>query len=188
MNQAEISRLSSNLVVVEQNIHAFSQIISDTSIPGTESAQDAQLLTSLDKTCREMQSRLTRLLSELDPETAGETLFMDALRINDDLNNIFLRYERFCRSRPQGPPQPTQPTSNYQSPSQSASYSAPEPAGEPATGILIDLGDSEGQNLQAQNTNVTTPTEAEYWLNAENNDSSNRGNSEFDQFLSKSTR
>ena len=60
-----------------------------------------------------MQGRLTTLLSELDP-AASEDLFMDALRVNDDLNNIFLRYERFCRSRPQNqqrspPAEPTTP-------------------------------------------------------------------------------
>lgn len=98
MDSSEITRLSGNLSLVEKNIQIFSQIISETSIPGTESAQDAKLLTQLDKSCREMQTRLTNLLSELDPGAAGD-LFMDALRINDDLNNIFVRYERFCRSR-----------------------------------------------------------------------------------------
>ena len=171
MDQSEITRLSGNLSLVEQNIRIFSQIISETSIPGTESAQDATLLSQLDKACREMQSRLTSLLSELDPAAAGD-LFMDALRINDDLNNIFLRYERFCRSRPQN-----KNPSNSPSP---PAYSE-QPAGPVATGMLIDIGDSS----QPQPPTPTTPnngTEAEYWLNSGRNEQ-NQGNSEFDQFL-----
>lgn len=172
MNASEIARLSGNLSIVEQNIRVFSQIISDTSIPGTESAQDAQLLTSLDKTCREMQSRLTSLLSELDPATSGD-MFMDALRVNDDLNNIFVRYERFCRSRPQSehqnPPQPPQ-TVSIQSP----------PSTDPPTALLIDIGDASSQVSSPSATNNTN--EAEYWLNSGNAEQ-NQGNSEFDQFL-----
>ena len=137
----ETARLASNLSIVEQNIKIFSTIISETSIPGTESAQDAALLSKLDTSCRQMQSRLSALLSELDPESAGE-VFMDALRINDELNNVFLRYERFCRSRPQN-------KSTRESSTTSPTTS------EPATGMLIDLGseNSSGTHL----TNQTSP-------------------------------
>ena len=179
MKAEEISRLTGNLSVVERNITLFSRIISETNIPGTESAQDAQLLTKLDKSCREMQSRLTVLVSELDPAASGD-LFMDALRVNDELNNIFVRYERFCRSRPQP---------------QSSSSSSPQATAEPATGMLIDLGDApvttgnqkDPQGVASPGSN-SRASEAEYWLNSGRTEQTNQGNSEFDQFLAHNNK
>lgn len=44
----------------------------------------------LNRTCRAMQHRIVELISRVSNEEVTEEL----LHANDDLNNIFLRYER----------------------------------------------------------------------------------------------
>lgn len=44
----------------------------------------------LNRTCRSMQQRIVELISCVSNEAVTEEL----LHVNDDLNNIFLRYER----------------------------------------------------------------------------------------------
>lgn len=45
----------------------------------------------LNRTCRAMQQRVVELISRVSNEEVTEEL----LHVNDDLNNIFLRYERY---------------------------------------------------------------------------------------------
>lgn len=45
----------------------------------------------LNRTCRAMQQRIVELISRVSNEEVTEEL----LHVNDDLNNIFLRYERY---------------------------------------------------------------------------------------------
>lgn len=47
-------------------------------------------LKELNRTCRAMQQRIVELISRVSNEEVTEEL----LHVNDDLNNIFLRYER----------------------------------------------------------------------------------------------
>lgn len=53
-----------------------------------------RLAKELNRTCRAMQQRVVELISRVSNEEVTEEL----LHVNDDLNNIFLRYER-CRRR-----------------------------------------------------------------------------------------
>jgi len=103
---SEQARLTQNLNTVDSNIRLFSKILDETTIPGTEDANDKMLLDKLEKSCKSMQQRLTILLSELtenSSENEYENIFMDGLRINEDLNSVFIRYERFKKSRPKIP-------------------------------------------------------------------------------------
>lgn len=51
----------------------------------------------LNRTCRAMQQRVVELISRVSNEEVTEEL----LHVNDDLNNIFLRYERYDQSKRQ---------------------------------------------------------------------------------------
>lgn len=56
----------------------------------------------LNRTCRAMQQRVVELISHVSNEEVTEEL----LHVNDDLNNVFLRYERWvCLPSPTPRPQ-----------------------------------------------------------------------------------
>ncbi|CAG5897723.1 unnamed protein product, partial [Menidia menidia] len=90
----QIARLRSELDVVRGNIKVMSEMLTE-MVPGQEDASDLELLQELNRTCRAMQHRVVELISRVSNEEVTEEL----LHVNDDLNNIFLRYERYERYR-----------------------------------------------------------------------------------------
>ncbi|XP_075949475.1 TOM1-like protein 2 [Anarhichas minor] len=90
----QICRLRSELDVVRGNTKVMSEMLTE-MVPGQEDASDYELLQELNRTCRAMQQRIVELISCVANETVTEEL----LHVNDDLNNIFLRYERYERFR-----------------------------------------------------------------------------------------
>ncbi|XP_044247778.1 TOM1-like protein 2 isoform X7 [Ursus americanus] len=89
-----IARLRSELDVVRGNTKVMSEMLTE-MVPGQEDASDLELLQELNRTCRAMQQRIVELISRVSNEEVTEEL----LHVNDDLNNVFLRYERFERYR-----------------------------------------------------------------------------------------
>ncbi|XP_069784371.1 TOM1-like protein 2 isoform X3 [Narcine bancroftii] len=94
-NVEQLARLRSELDVVRGNTKVMSEMLTET-VPGEENQSDLELLQELNRTCRAMQQRVVELLSNVTNEEITEEL----LQVNDDLNNVFLRYERFeqCRT------------------------------------------------------------------------------------------
>ncbi|KAK9392974.1 TOM1-like 2 [Crotalus adamanteus] len=93
-NTEQIARLRSELDVVRGNTKVMSEMLTE-MIPGQEDSSDLELLQELNRTCRVMQQRIVELISRVSNEEVTEEL----LHANDDLNNVFLRYERFERYR-----------------------------------------------------------------------------------------
>ncbi|XP_018414085.1 PREDICTED: TOM1-like protein 2 isoform X5 [Nanorana parkeri] len=89
-----IGRLRSELDIVRGNTKVMSEMLTEMT-PGQEDASDLELLQDLNRTCRAMQQRIVELISRVSNEEVTEEL----LHVNDDLNNVFLRYERFERYR-----------------------------------------------------------------------------------------
>ncbi|XP_057570582.1 TOM1-like protein 2 isoform X10 [Hippopotamus amphibius kiboko] len=89
-----ITRLRSELDVVRGNTKVMSEMLTE-MVPGQEDSSDLELLQELHRTCRAMQQRVVELISRVCNEEVTEEL----LHVNDDLNNVFLRYERFERYR-----------------------------------------------------------------------------------------
>ncbi|XP_017540344.1 TOM1-like protein 2 isoform X5 [Pygocentrus nattereri] len=94
VNPEQIARLRSELDVVRGNCKVMSEMLTE-MVPGQEEASDLELLQELNRTCRAMQQRIVELISRVSSEEVTEEL----LHVNDDLNNIFLRYERYERYR-----------------------------------------------------------------------------------------
>ncbi|KAI4890462.1 hypothetical protein NFI96_025583 [Prochilodus magdalenae] len=94
VNPEQIARLRSELDVVRGNCKVMSEMLTE-MVPGQEEASDLELLQELNRTCRAMQQRVVELISRVSNEEVTEEL----LHVNDDLNNIFLRYERYERYR-----------------------------------------------------------------------------------------
>ncbi|XP_035155472.1 TOM1-like protein 2 isoform X10 [Callithrix jacchus] len=90
----QIARLRSELDVVRGNTKVMSEMLTE-MVPGQEDSSDLELLQELNRTCRAMQQRIVELISRVSNEEVTEEL----LHVNDDLNNVFLRYERFERYR-----------------------------------------------------------------------------------------
>ncbi|XP_075292157.1 TOM1-like protein 2 isoform X3 [Opisthocomus hoazin] len=105
-NSEQIARLRSELDIVRGNTKVMSEMLTE-MVPGQEDSSDLELLQELNRTCRAMQQRIVELISRVSNEEVTEEL----LHVNDDLNNVFLRYERFERYRSG---RTTQNTSNGQ--------------------------------------------------------------------------
>ncbi|XP_053521637.1 TOM1-like protein 2 isoform X7 [Artibeus jamaicensis] len=93
-NSEQITRLRSELDIVRGNTKVMSEMLTE-MVPGQEDSSDLELLQELNRTCRAMQQRIVELISRVSNEEVTEEL----LHVNDDLNNVFLRYERFERYR-----------------------------------------------------------------------------------------
>ncbi|XP_029433377.1 TOM1-like protein 2 isoform X5 [Rhinatrema bivittatum] len=93
-NSDQVARLRSELDVVRGNTKVMSEMLTE-MVPGQEDSSDLELLQELNRTCRAMQQRIVELISRVSNEEVTEEL----LHVNDDLNNVFLRYERFERYR-----------------------------------------------------------------------------------------
>lgn len=66
--------------------------------PGQEQPDELELLQELHATCQTMQERLVDLINKL----ANDEITAELLRINDDMNNLFLRYSRWGKNREAG--------------------------------------------------------------------------------------
>nr|XP_033963168.1 TOM1-like protein 2 isoform X1 [Pseudochaenichthys georgianus] len=119
----QICRLRSELDVVRGNTKVMSEMLTE-MVPGQEDASDYELLQELNRTCRSMQQRIMELISCVSNESVTEEL----LHVNDDLNNIFLRYERYERFR------------SGRSSAQSANNGLKQVLSEATEDNLIDLG------------------------------------------------
>merc|ERR1712083_586773 len=65
--------------------------------PGREHQDDRTLLEQLHATCGAMQTRLVELIDQVD----DDKLTADLLEVNDNMNNLFLRYDRYEKNKSQ---------------------------------------------------------------------------------------
>lgn len=130
----QLNKLRRELDIVQRNMTVFGEMLTEL-VPGQEQRSEWELLQELQKTCHAMQTRVVELINKV----ANEEVTGELLRINDDMNNLFLRYERFEKRRTAIVTGQVKDTSaaatanNTQSESSSAADAAP----------LIDLGEPE---------------------------------------------
>lgn len=85
-------KLRSELALVKGNFTVMTEMLNE-MVPGQSKADDTELLQQLYSVCKKMQSRVVELIPQLMDEQFVEELLV----VNDDLNNVFIRYERFDR-------------------------------------------------------------------------------------------
>lgn len=90
----QIGKLRSELEMVSGNVRVMSEMLTEL-VPTQVEPADLELLQELNRTCRAMQQRILELI----PRISNEQLTEELLMINDNLNNVFLRHERFERFR-----------------------------------------------------------------------------------------
>jgi len=94
MQAEQVARVRGDLGVTQQNMAVFSEMLAELQ-PGMEHPEDRSMFEALHATCRAMQTRLVELIDQDDSLTA------DLLEVNDDMNNLFLRYDRYEKNKSQ---------------------------------------------------------------------------------------
>jgi hypothetical protein len=92
--QDQVAKLQSELDIVSMNMQILSEMLTELK-PNQESPADYKLLIDLVATCREMQSRIVDLIGKVN----NDEITAELLRLNDELNNLFLRYTRYEKNR-----------------------------------------------------------------------------------------
>ncbi|GFY78825.1 target of Myb protein 1 [Trichonephila inaurata madagascariensis] len=165
LNAEQLAKLRSELDTVQGNMKVFGEMLTELT-PGKEHPQDLELLQELQKTCFAMQSRVVDLIDRIGVEEVTS----DLLRINDELNNLFLRYDRYEKKR-------TAMTSPIE-------QKTPTPLSEnPLDKPLIDFGESgeEADQAIAKVTNINLQDPSGSDLKPQNA-SKNSVADEFDMF------
>ncbi|XP_068445215.1 target of Myb1 membrane trafficking protein-like isoform X2 [Clinocottus analis] len=85
-------KLRSELALVKGNLTVMTELLNEL-IPGQSQQDDTELLQQLYSVCKSMQTRVVELI----PQLLDEGFIEELLMVNDDLNNAFIRYERFDR-------------------------------------------------------------------------------------------
>ena len=101
LSPEQLEKLNHELGIVQGNIAVFEDMLNELT-PGQEHADDWELLSELNQTCRGMQNRIMELIDSV----VNEDVTIELLRVNDSLNNTFVRYDRFCKKRAKGSPSP----------------------------------------------------------------------------------
>lgn len=92
LTQEQIEKLKSDLCLVQENMSIFDSMLNEMT-PGKEHIDDRTLLQELNSTCRQMQQRVVELIDQV----VNEEITIELLRVNDELNNLFVRYDRFVK-------------------------------------------------------------------------------------------
>lgn len=90
----QISKLQSELDIVSMNMTILGEMLTALK-PGQEDPSEYRLLNDLCQTCKEMQGRIVELIGRVN----HDEITAELLRLNDELNNLFLRHQRYEKNR-----------------------------------------------------------------------------------------
>lgn len=105
-------KISQDLGVVQSSIDMFNEIMGVLESSNNDES-DWKLAADLDTTCRQMKDRIVDLIERV----ANEDLTIELLRLNDDLNNIFVKYDRLVKNRAKSTSQPASSSTPITAPS-----------------------------------------------------------------------
>ncbi|XP_077380872.1 target of Myb1 membrane trafficking protein [Festucalex cinctus] len=92
LSAVQKEKLQRELGLVKGNLTVMAEMLNELK-PGQSKQDDTELLQQLYSVCKNMQTRVVELI----PQLLDEGLIEELLVVNDDLNNTFIRYERFDR-------------------------------------------------------------------------------------------
>eukprot|EP00092_Neocalanus_flemingeri_P037212 GFUD01040517.1.p1 GENE.GFUD01040517.1~~GFUD01040517.1.p1 ORF type:complete len:190 (-),score=57.72 GFUD01040517.1:260-829(-) len=171
----QLHKIRGDLTVTQTNMSIFSEMLSELT-PGLEHPEDRNMFEQLHATCRTMQTRLVELIDQVD----DDKLTADLLEVNDNMNNLFLRYDRFEKNKSQSQarqgaikksiPQP-RPVSEAPLIDFSSGVSDPPPSFTQVPS-LANFQDDDAANLAD-------------WIGDKNIDTDGATTQEFDQFLAE---
>ncbi|XP_068207991.1 TOM1-like protein 2 isoform X1 [Palaemon carinicauda] len=143
------AKLHSELDVVESNAKVLADMLSELS-PGKEHPDDLQLLQELHATCGVMQDRIVELVGRVN----DDLLTADILRINDNLNNIFVRYDRHM-GKVRGLGSPVKSPQQENSPQSQAQPQVQPPPPQRQATQEVSLIDFQDESPSAQLANLS---------------------------------
>lgn len=156
-------KLRNDIALIKGNLTVMSEMLNELT-PGQIQHDDTELLQQLYSVCKNMQTRVVELI----PQLLDEGLIEELLVINDDLNNAFIRYERFDRLNK------AQVTSSQQSSttSQSLIDLSPEPAALNQPAVITDTSQPAVSTWAAQRQSPNQKEEEEFDMFAQTRGSS----------------
>jgi len=92
------NKISQDLTVVQSSIEMLTDITGILESPSCESS-DWDLAADLNATCRQMKERIVELIERV----ANEDLTIELLRLNDELNIAFTKYDRLVKNKTKSP-------------------------------------------------------------------------------------
>ncbi|XP_077427962.1 target of Myb1 membrane trafficking protein isoform X1 [Vanacampus margaritifer] len=92
LSAVQKDKLQRELALVKGNLTVMAEMLNELK-PGQSTQDDTELLQQIYSVCKNMQTRVVELI----PQLLDEGLIEELLVVNDDLNNAFIRYERFDR-------------------------------------------------------------------------------------------
>lgn len=175
LSPEQMTKLKNELEFVQGNMKVLSEMLTEMK-PGQEHKDDLELLVDLFQTCQSMQKRIVELIEKV----ANEEVTNELLRINDELNNLFMRYGRYQKKREGQSTGPdvimaastsTSSTKFQQQPQQSTSNNIPS---------LIDFTDDEPDSSTAK---IAKDMEDNLKISSSTNKTTKAvGDQEFDMF------
>ncbi|CAD5116353.1 DgyrCDS5253 [Dimorphilus gyrociliatus] len=135
------AKIKKDLDSVKHHITIFNELLTGIQ-PGQGTEDDKKLMEDLNATCHQMQERIVELLNQI----SAEEITVDLLHLNDELNNLFMRYDRYQRMAVSSSSSASQPSTGQALPPVVGDGAAKT---NQTTDLLIDLGDD--------NTNTTNP-------------------------------
>jgi len=185
MSPEQTMKIRTDMTITQSNMTILSDMLTELT-PGQEHPDDKSLLEQLHATCRAMQTRLVELIGQVD----NDELTAELLEMNDNMNNLFLRYERFEKNQvqvkqsnqgairksgpPGGIPSSNKPPSLMDAPLIDFSAASEAPPSFSQVPSMAHFPDEDAQNLAE-------------WIGDKNIEADGPGatSSEFDQFLAE---
>jgi len=104
ISQRQIVKINEDLLRAEESIEVLNELLQE--VGPQQDPEDVALMLEVANNCKEMQARILQLVQVLEHRETVQRLLV----VNDNFNNIFIRFDRYERNKtPATQPTPTKP-------------------------------------------------------------------------------